>query len=208
MTRTVPYSPNTPSKITLEDGSERDVPERMTLEEFSSFPWPQNEAWELIWEVPVLAPRPRWKHQSLMLVLGEFLRKNLTPKDYRVLPEVDVILPPAHSVVVPDLAVFNRSEIGEDERPIASVPVLAIEILSPGTASIDVGPKRDAYAEAGTSEYWTVDPDNRGVAVHVEPVNREYRNLTTDADGYIQSPLLQVSFKITREDGDFHIQTR
>lgn len=208
MTRTVPYSPHTPSKVTLDDGTERDVPERMTLDEFASFPWPENEAWELIWEVPVLVPRPRWKHQSLMLVLGEFLRKNLATKEFRVLPEVDVLLPPSRSVVLPDLAVFNRSEIGEDERPITSVPVLAIEILSPGTASIDVGPKRDAYAEAGTAEYWTVAPDNRAVAVHIEPENREYRNLTTDTDGYIHSPLLDVSFTITREDGDFHIRTR
>lgn len=208
MTRTVPYSPHTPSKVKLDDNTERDVPVRMTLEEFCAFPWPQNEAWELIWEVPVLAPRPRWKHQSLMLTLGQFLDDQLDEDKYMVLPEVDVKLPPARSWVVPDIAVFHARDIGENTRPIELAPLLAVEILSPGTSSIDVGPKRDAYAESGTHEYWTIDPDNGAVGLHVEPEGREYRKLSTDADGFIHSPFLDVHFRVTREGKKFRLVTR
>jgi len=41
------------------------------------------------------------------------------------------------------------------------VPVLAIEILSPATASRDRGAKRRLYSHAGVAEYWIVDLDAR-----------------------------------------------
>jgi Uma2 family endonuclease len=181
----------------------------MTLAEFSAFPWPENEAWELIWEVPVLAPRPRWKHQTLMLALSRFLEDNL-PEDpeYAIFPEVDVKLPPARSWVVPDIAVFFADQIGEDTRPIELAPLLAVEIASPSTVSIDVGPKRDAYAAAGTPEYWTVDPDTGAVAIHIGPSEGQYRQLTTDPDGYIESALLGVSFRISRAGKKYKLLTR
>jgi Uma2 family endonuclease len=64
--------------------------------------------------------------------------------------------------VQPDLFVIRR----DPSRPIASwsdvgVPVLAAEILSPGTASRDRGKKRRIYQQAGVAEYWIVDADAR-----------------------------------------------
>jgi hypothetical protein len=52
------------------------------------------------------------------------------------------------------------------------VPVLAIEFLSPSTASRDRGAKRRIYQRAGVAEYWTVDLDARLV--------ERWRNWGTD----------------------------
>lgn len=40
-------------------------------------------------------------------------------------------------------------------------PILAVEILSPGTAARDRGIKRRSYQQAGVAEYWIVDLDAR-----------------------------------------------
>jgi Uma2 family endonuclease len=37
-------------------------------------------------------------------------------------------------------------------------PLLAAEVLSPGTRSIDLGAKRLAYAAGGVPHYWVIDP--------------------------------------------------
>jgi len=43
------------------------------------------------------------------------------------------------------------------------VPDLAIEIISPGTETIDRETKRDEYAQAGIPEYWIIDPEAKAV---------------------------------------------
>ena len=45
-------------------------------------------------------------------------------------------------------------------------PDLVIEILSPGTAAIDRGPKLKAYARFGVPECWLVDPEQKTIEVY------------------------------------------
>ena len=44
-------------------------------------------------------------------------------------------------------------------------PDLAVEVRSPSTWALDVGPKLRHYEQAGTSELWLVDPPARSVLV-------------------------------------------
>lgn len=62
----------------------------------------------------------------------------------------------------PDLFVV-RKEPGRILRKWreVGVPVIAIEVLSPSTASRDRGAKRRIYQRAGVEEYWIVDLDAR-----------------------------------------------
>lgn len=64
----------------------------------------------------------------------------------------------------PDLFVVP-SEAGR--RPRADVPttrlLLAVEILSPGSARFDRVVKRHAFQAAGVPEYWIVDVDARTI---------------------------------------------
>lgn len=42
---------------------------------------------------------------------------------------------------------------------LTATPRLAVEVLSPSTARVDLTLKRDPYREAGVPSYWVVDPD-------------------------------------------------
>jgi Uma2 family endonuclease len=46
------------------------------------------------------------------------------------------------------------------------VPLLAFEVLSPGTARMTRAVKRRRYLEAGVAEVWLVDPSDRSIEVH------------------------------------------
>jgi Uma2 family endonuclease len=209
MALTKPYSKDTPSTVTLDDGTVRDVPEQMTLVEFCAFPWPIPSRWELIQETPTLAPKPCPPHQYLADELREFVKAGLKhdPR-YYVCREVDILLPAAQSYVEPDVVVVDEGIVDTGSRPMQTVPALVVEVLSTGTASLELGPKRDAYAEAGVPEYWVVDPQSAAVKIHLNPKDGDYQNPPADKDGYVTSPLLGVTFRVSREGNRFKVLTR
>ena len=68
----------------------------------------------------------------------------------------------AATLVQPDIFVVrqDRSKPSQEWTDL-TVPVLAIEIISPGTAARDRGQKREIYQRAGVLSYWIVDVDAR-----------------------------------------------
>jgi Uma2 family endonuclease len=48
-------------------------------------------------------------------------------------------------------------------RAVEGAPTLVIEVLSPHTSSVDLGRKRDLYAEHGVPFYWIADPVARTI---------------------------------------------
>ena len=74
-----------------------------------------------------------------------------------------------YNVVQPDLMYFGP-QTAERIRPDEYVrfpPDLAIEVLSPSTAAIDRGRKRELLARYGLREYWVVDPVHYRIEVSV-----------------------------------------
>jgi Uma2 family endonuclease len=70
------------------------------------------------------------------------------------------------TVVEPDIVVVcDPSKI--DKRGCNGAPDLIIEILSPSNSRHDRIIKFQKYLAGGVREYWVVDPDNKGVEVHV-----------------------------------------
>ena len=119
---------------------------------------------ELLTGEHVVTPSPalvhQWIHSKLFARLVSFLTGN--PHFAVLSSPADIRLGLPDTVVQPDLFVIRL----DPEKPpadwsAAGNPVLAIEILSPGTASRDRGKKRELYQRAGVSEYWIVDPDAR-----------------------------------------------
>lgn len=45
-------------------------------------------------------------------------------------------------------------------------PDLVVEVTSPGTRSLDLVEKREAYADMGVPEYWVVDLTEQRVVAH------------------------------------------
>jgi len=111
----------------------------------------------------VVTPAPALLHQR---VVGELLYALRTYLEGRSDLELftspaDVILGP-RILVQPDLFVARVPPGGRLQKwRDVGVPVLAIEILSPGTAARDRGKKRLIYQREGVAEYWIVDLDAR-----------------------------------------------
>lgn len=111
----------------------------------------------------VVTPAPTFGHQDVLATLFAALHAAIRPRpDLKVLwSPADIVLGP-QTMVQPDLFVIKVNPAAppsswQDVR----VPVVAIEILSPGTASRDRGAKRRIYQHAGVGEYWIVDLDAR-----------------------------------------------
>ena len=65
----------------------------------------------------------------------------------------------SRNVFQPDLAFYRterRGQIRDDH--VEGAPDLVVEVLSPGTAERDVGPKFAEYERHGVIEYWVLDP--------------------------------------------------
>lgn len=118
--------------------------------------------YELVDGQLLVTPSPTLRHQSVSTELLFRLRLAVPPGLRVLSAPMDVRLGPRLQVQ-PDLLVV-RDEGLEGAR-VESVPLLAVEIASPGTRSRDRVLKRNAYEAAGIASYWLVDP--RGPAITV-----------------------------------------
>ncbi|MCA8912557.1 MAG: Uma2 family endonuclease [Planctomycetes bacterium] len=193
--------------MNLPDGSECAVPDRMSLAEFEAFPWPEDRRWELIWGVPVMTPSPQPSHQDLLFQLAKVLDIAVKETGFRMFYGVDVRLPGQTSYLCPDVSVFE-ADADVSKVPIAAIPRLVVEGLSPSTAANDMGTKRDAYAAAGIPEYWIANPSTNGLSILVEPADGAYRELTVAPDGFIASPTLGKRLRIRHVEYGFEIDVR
>jgi Uma2 family endonuclease len=118
--------------------------------------------YELIDGALVVTPAPAMRHQravtNLLVLLHQACPSELevfaAPFDVRLADDTSV---------QPDLLVARRSDLTEANLPVA--PVLAVEILSPSTRTIDLHSKRERLRRAGCASYWVVDPaDGRLIA--------------------------------------------
>jgi Uma2 family endonuclease len=111
-------------------------------------------------------PRPR--HQqvigNLYLIIAEHVRRLGLGEVF--LSPIDVILADV-TVVEPDLIYLDAGWMERvSDRGIEGAPTLAIEVLSPSTASADRGVKRQLSAKYGVPHYWIVDPEGRGIETY------------------------------------------
>jgi Uma2 family endonuclease len=134
----------------------------MTIEELLALP-DDGLRHELLDGVHVVTPAPAYPHQAALLVMIRALDPVLQRSETLALLPSPADIRFGHRILVqPDLFVF-RKESGHRVREWSEigVPVLAIEFLSPSTASRDRGSKRRIYQRAGVAEYWIVDLDAR-----------------------------------------------
>jgi Uma2 family endonuclease len=114
-----------------------------------------------------VTPSPGTNHQrvsrNLNAILGAHVR---TPGLGEVLyAPLDVILANTTAnttIVQPDLIFIAPAHASRvSRRGIEGAPTLAVEILSPSTATIDRSRKLQLYARHGVPYYWIVDPEAR-----------------------------------------------
>lgn len=146
---------------------------RITVDEFEADP-EQPGRYELIdgevidrWGPPMVRGVPRACHQRTAFRLARLLADHV---DGAGAGEVFVapfgVVFADGTCVVPDLLFVSRERmwiVTEDE--VRGAPDLVVEVLSPGSQTLDTIKKRDLYDRHGVTEYWIVDPEARSVVV-------------------------------------------
>lgn len=117
---------------------------------------PENSRLELVDGVLRPMTPPTTRHQLVYLNLLVALR-TVCPGELRILPEQEIRLGELHRRN-PDVVVVPQSAVNLDGYSYApSDVVIAVEIVSPGTATTDRLHKPAEYAMAGVAHYWRIE---------------------------------------------------
>jgi Uma2 family endonuclease len=111
--------------------------------------------YEIIDGVLVVSGSPRMRHQRAAFRLARLLDA-ACPPGLEVFMAPFAVLLANDTVLQPDVLVARVVDLNEGELPAS--PVLAIEVLSPGSHKVDLEMKPDRLARAGTPHYWVVEP--------------------------------------------------
>jgi len=143
--------------------------EQLTYADYAG--WDDENRYELIDGRAYMMAAPSVAHQriarEILLQLGSHLRDK--PCEVFIAP-FDVCLSGRgdddDTVVQPDIIVIcDKAKL--DKKRCNGAPDFIIEIVSPSSSSHDRLTKLNKYLLAGVREYWIVDPDDKGVSVHV-----------------------------------------
>ena len=139
-----------------------------------------------------VVPSPLPLHQIVALNIYDWLRHHPRTRQGLALAAPLDIAFSEYDVVQPDVLYFEpeRLPLLANRRVARVAPDLAIEVISPRTASNDRGRKMRMFARYGVREYWIVDPESERVEVHT--LEGEAFRLVQEAAGNssITSPLL------------------
>ncbi len=133
-----------------------------TLTEFETMPKEEGWNYELIDGLVMMSPRPTAKHQVINGNLYSELRHKLKGSRCIPIPEIDLVL--EGNNLIPDLMVICNEDITDMKR-YEKPPLIAIEIVSPTSASRDHIIKRRKYEQLGIQEYWIVSPEEKCITV-------------------------------------------
>ncbi|MHB8482278.1 MAG: Uma2 family endonuclease [Nitrospiria bacterium] len=152
-----------------------------------------------------VTPSPMFRHQRVLSKL--FFKLFQWVEDHElgvILPApIDVVLSDI-DIVVPDIIFISKPRLTiKTEKNIQGSPELVIEILSPSTASRDIGIKKRLYEKYGVAEYWVVDPDRKTVSVFTlvnEKFSNSHQFSVKDKLASDQIPGLQISLSSIFKD--------
>lgn len=102
--------------------------------------------------------------------------------------------------LMPDVSFISPERVGElDDDGFHVPPDLVVEVTSPGTRSLDVVEKHQAYVDLGVGEHWVVDLAREVVVVHRRDeagavITTEHREgtLTTPAAPGLAVPVAEL----------------
>lgn len=104
---------------------------------------------------------PSMAHQRMLLRLAMRLFPYAEPLGIEIAVAPVDVRASAVTQVEPDLLALPRrhADRGRTRWEPMSLLLLAVEILSPSTAAVDRGKKRQLYTSAGVDQYWILDLD-------------------------------------------------
>ena len=146
----------------------RSDPQPMTYDEYCLLP-DDGKRYQVIEGELFVSPAPRTTHQDIIVHLTVLLQTHVKAHNLGkvYVAPTDVLLGPI-TVVQPDILFIRRENMGIiTELNIQGPPDLCIEVLSPGTESVDRERKMAVYARYGVHEYWIINPMRQTVSVYI-----------------------------------------
>lgn len=164
---------------------------------------PENMVGEIIHGVLEAQPRPAPRHSAATLRLGSRLGDPFDfgeggPGGWIFLVEPELHLGP--DIVVPDLAGWRRETLPQLPKTawIETRPDWVCEVLSPSTARLDRGAKREIYAREGVGHLWLLDPGERYLEVFALSAGFWLLMATiSDGDAVSAAPFEAISFPLS-----------
>lgn len=145
-------------------------PERTKTTYADLLQWPEDgRRYELYDGEVCVVPAPFPRHQIAMAELFHQLYDYARQTGGLALASpIDIVFDDVN-VLEPDIVVFtsSRRHHVELDRVIRVPPDVAIEVLSPGTATNDRGRKLRTFERFGVPEYWILDPHGERLEVHI-----------------------------------------
>ena len=142
------------------------TPKVITYEEWLKMPEAEGVEEVVQGEVRKMPPN-KWNHARIVEELARQLRAQLDPQAVFVVTSVFGLLIRRDPLTtrVPDLAVFIREHIDEQEGYVHSAPELVVEVLSPANTRAERAEKLTDYENLSVPEVWVVSPEAQTVEV-------------------------------------------
>jgi Uma2 family endonuclease len=141
-------------------------PRPLTVDDYRQLP-EGPPFYQLIEGTLCMAASPDRFHQDILSNLHYILRSylegrrlgsvHLSPSDVQ-LTDLNVYQPDLYYVSKKRRSILTR-------QGASGAPDLVVEIMSPKTARLDQGVKREVYAREGVEEMWIVDPNRKRVEI-------------------------------------------
>ena len=125
-----------------------------------------------------MSPAPSSRHQSCVGSLYVLLRA-ACPSDLKAFVAPFDYTPRPGYVLQPDVLIARRADVQEPNAWSRS-PVLAVEVISRSSRSVDRSLKRLVYEETGVAHYWIVDPEVPSVTL-----------LALEDDAYVETAVVR-----------------
>lgn len=173
-----------------------------TADDLDDIP-PDGKRYEIIDGELYVSAAPSIQHQLMVSALSATLRPHAASLGLAMLTAPLDVRASSLTQVEPDLLALPRAlAIGLLTRwaPMSAL-VLAIEVLSPSTARVDRGRKRELYMAEGVDQYWIVDIEAQTVEVWVPSATAPVQ--FTAADVLHWQPLPDTTPLVIELDGLF-----
>jgi Uma2 family endonuclease len=141
---------------------------KITYRDYLEFP-DDGRRYEVIDGDAIVTPAPNLRHQRVLANLYFALSLHVRAQRLGELlfAPCDVVLTDT-TIVQPDLIFVSKERRAVLEKArIAGAPDLAVEILSPSTATRDRSLKLQTYERHGVAHYWLLDPERGDLEEYV-----------------------------------------
>jgi Uma2 family endonuclease len=137
-----------------------------------------GKRYEVVQGVLMMSPAPESAHQGIIQRISNYLDGRIfVPRLGLVFTSpIDVVLS-SRTTVQPDVLVVLKEHVNRVQpKRIHGAPDLAVEVISPSSATYDRLVKYSVYEQAGVPEYWLVNAREQTIEVFVLEEG-QYRSL-------------------------------